>query len=184
MVATAVAPPRGVFGPRFRSRHPLLAQLAAFVLVSGSSTLLYALSYLLLRTWWDTMPANLTALLLSTLMSTEANRRFTFGGSDVHRWRAHLQTVGVVTFYAVYSSAVLLIVHLAIDDPTPLQESAAVAAASVLGGCARFLLLRFWVLSPDDLAEHPTHAVAGSATAPSAPRRPARPQRTPSAPER
>lgn len=161
MVASVGTPPRGFLSPRFRSRHPLLAQLAGFTLVSGSSTLLYALVFLLLRTWWDTTPANLTALVLCTLFSTEANRRLTFGGSDMHRWRAHLQTAGVVAFYAVYSSVVLLLVHLAIDDPTPLQESAAVAAASVLGGCARFLLLRFWVLSPDDdPAEHPTHVVA------------------------
>lgn len=125
------------------------AQLARFVAAGGVGTLVNALVFLTLRTWWDLLPANLTALVVSTLVSTEVNRRFTFSGEQGHRWRAHVQTVGMVAFYAVYSSGVLLGLHAVLDAPTPLIESGAVAAASVLGGAGRFLLLRFWVFDTE-----------------------------------
>jgi len=128
-----------------RERHPLVVQLSRYVVAGGVGTLVNALVFLSLRTWWDLLPANLAALVVSTLVSTEVNRRFTFSGEQGHRWRAHVQTAGMVAFYAVYSSAVLLALHAAVDAPTPLLESVTVAAASVLGGAARFLLLRFWV---------------------------------------
>lgn len=135
--------------PSVRERHPLVVQLSRYVVAGGVGTLVNALLFLVLRTWWELLAANLAALVLSTLVSTEVNRRFTFSGAQGHPWRVHVQTVGMVAFYAVYSSAVLLALHMAVDSPTPLLESATVAAASVLGGAARFLLLRFWVFDAD-----------------------------------
>lgn len=134
--------------PPLRERHPLAVQLSRYVVAGGVGTLVNALVFLSLRSWWELLPANLAALAVSTLVSTEVNRRFTFSGEQGHRWRAHVQTAGMVAFYAVYSSAVLLALHAAVDDPTPLLESVTVAVASVLGGAARFLLLRFWVFDP------------------------------------
>ena len=136
-------------GSSLRERHPVAAQIARYVVAGGVGTLVNALVYLALRTSMELLPANLTALVVSTLVSTEVNRRFTFSGEDVHPWRAHVQTVGMVAFYAVYSSLVLLALHTVVDSPTPLLESATVAAASVLGGAGRFLLLRFWVFEDD-----------------------------------
>jgi putative flippase GtrA len=83
--------------------------------------------------------------VLSTVASTEANRRFTFRGVTTDRAREYVQNAGTVAFYAVYSSAVLLVVETVIRDATALQESVAVAAASVLGGAVRFVVLRNWV---------------------------------------
>ncbi|MBW0116625.1 GtrA family protein [Pseudonocardia abyssalis] len=142
---TAVLDQAAAERPRLRERHPLAVQLSRYVVAGGVGTLVNALLFLLLRTWWDLLAANLAALVLSTLVSTEVNRRFTFSGEQGHAWRAHVQTAGMVVFYAVYSSAVLLALHATVDSPTPLLESVTVAAASVLGGAARFLLLRFWV---------------------------------------
>ncbi len=136
--------------PSFRVRHPLTVQLGRYVVASAVGTGVNALVYLSLRTGWDdAIAANLVALLVSTLVSTEVNRRFTFEGAPVHRWRARVQVAGTVAFYAVYSSAVLLILASLVDDPAPLLEAAAVSAASVLGGAGRFLLLRFWVFPED-----------------------------------
>lgn len=139
MVATAPV------APTFRQRHPLTTQLARYVVAGGVGTLVNALVYITLRNWWELLPANLAALVISTLVSTEVNRRFTFSGEPGHRWRKHVQTVGMVAFYAIYSSMVLLALTAVVDNPTPVLESATVAAASVLGGAGRFLLLRFWV---------------------------------------
>jgi putative flippase GtrA len=134
--------------PPFRERHPLARQLGRYVVAGGVGTGVNAGVYLLLRTGWDAaIAANLVALVVSTLVSTEVNRRFTFDGAHGHPWRAHVQTAGMVGFYAVYSSAVLLALAALVDDPTPLLESAVVSAASVLGGAGRFLLLRFWVFA-------------------------------------
>lgn len=144
MVAIAPQAPPTV-SPTFRERHPLVALLARYMVAGGVGTLVNALVYLTLRSGWDLLPANLAALVVSTLVSTEVNRRFTFEGEPGHRWRKHVQTVGMVAFYAVYSSMVLLALTALVDAPTPLLESATVAAASVFGGAGRFVLLRFWV---------------------------------------
>lgn len=139
---SATAPTRGS-----SRRHPA-AQVVRYLLVAGVSTATNAAVFILLRTSWDMVPANLVALVISTVISTELHRRFTFGSVPTHRWRPHLQTGGTVLFYACYSSAVLLLVHGVVDDPSPLVESVAIAVASVAGGACRFLLLRFWVFEP------------------------------------
>lgn len=146
---TVVAVP-GSFRDRLRLRHPVLVQLARYAVVGGLGTGVNALIFIFLRTWWDAVPANLLALVLSTAVSTEVNRRFTFGADHTHRWRAHVQNGGTVLFYAFYSSTVLLLLGLLVDDATPVQESLAVATASVLGGLGRFLVLRYWVFGADD----------------------------------
>jgi putative flippase GtrA len=146
---------RGVALPR----HPLLVQVARYAVVGGLGTVVNAAIFLVLRTWWDLVPATLLALVLSTAVSTEANRRFTFGGAMAHRWRAHVQVGGTVLFYAGYSSTVLLVLHTLVDGPSPIQETVAIAAASVLGGTCRFLLLRHWVFEPDDPDEEALHGV-------------------------
>ncbi len=135
----------GTWRMRLRARHPLLVQMARYTLVGGLGTLVNALVFLALREWLDAVPANLVALVVSTVVSTEANLRFTFDGEVVHRWRATVQSGGTVLFYAFYSSAVLIVLGAVMAAPTPLEESLAVAAASVLGGLGRFLVLRYWV---------------------------------------
>jgi putative flippase GtrA len=84
------------------------------------------------------------------------NRRFTFDGAAADRAREYLQNAGTVAFYAVYGSVVLLLLEQVVVDPTALQESLAVAGASVVGGLARFVLLRNWVFGGRD--EHTPRA--------------------------
>lgn len=134
-------------------RHPLVVQLWRYVVAGAAGTGVNALTFLLLRTFWDNpLGANLVALLVSTLVSTEVNRRFTFAGAEGPAWRRHAQTAGVVAFYAVYSSAVLMVLAALVENPTPLLETGVVSAASVLGGAARYLLLRYWVFANTDRA--------------------------------
>jgi putative flippase GtrA len=135
---------------RLRLQHPLLVQLVRYAVVGGLGTLVNAVVFLLLRNFLDAVPANLVALVLSTAVSTEANCRFTFGGAAVHRWRATVQSGGTVLFYAFYSSAVLLLLGMVVDSPSPIEETLVVAVASVLGGLGRFLVLRYWVFDADE----------------------------------
>jgi putative flippase GtrA len=128
----------------------VVRQLARYAVVGALGTAASTLLYLVFRIWWDAVPANLAALVLSTVLSTEANRRFTFGGAQVDRVREYVQNAGTVAFYAFYSSAVLLLLDQVVTDPTALQESLVVAGASVVGGLARFVLLRNWVFGGRD----------------------------------
>ena len=147
---------------RMRLHHPLLVQVTHYVVVGGLGTAVNAVAFLLLRTGLEAVPANLVALLVSTAVSTEANRRFTFCGEAVHRWRARVQIGGTVLFYAFYSSAVLLLLELVVDAPTPVEQTVAIAAASVLAGIGRFLVLRYWVFGTDGAPAQRETAGAGT----------------------
>lgn len=140
----AVAGPEGRTDWWSRAR-PMAVQLARYAVIGGSSTALNAGLFLLLRPFLDAVPANLVALTVTTAVSTEANRRFAFGGARAHRLREWVQDVGTVLFYAGYSSGVLLVLHLVDPGATPGQEAAALAIASVAGGLTRYLVLRYWV---------------------------------------
>jgi putative flippase GtrA len=131
---------------RGREAHPLTTQVARYAVVGGLGTVANAVVFLVLRLWWEALPANLVALVLSTLLSTEINRRFTFGSAPpAHPWRNYAQTGVTVAFYAFYSSAVLITLELVVDDPSPWLQTLVISAASVLGGVGRYLVLRFWV---------------------------------------
>lgn len=146
-------------------------QLLRYAVVGGGATALNAALFLLVRPWLDAVPANLLALVLTTAVSTEANRRFAFGGAHAHRLREWVQDVGTVAFYATYTSAVLLGLEWVAVHPTPGEEASAVAVASVAGGLLRFAVLRFWVFDvgegrSGDAAPHPGGAGPCSASSP------------------
>ena len=147
MVALTV-PAVGLPTPRRPRLHPMALQLGRYALVGGVGTGLNVVLFLVARTWLSAVPANVVAIVLSTLVTTEANRRFTFHTGHGRRWRTILQNVGTVVFYAFYGSAVLLLLHAVVESPTALMESTAVAAASVLGGVARFSVMRLWEFAP------------------------------------
>jgi putative flippase GtrA len=130
---------------RLDERFPMLRQLARYALVGGLGTAVNAGVYLALRVTLEPLAANLVALLVSTGVSTEVNRRFTFDGAQARRWRVYVQDAGTVVFYAFYSSAVLLVVDEVFPAVTAPGESVAVALASTLGGLVRFAVLKAWV---------------------------------------
>ena len=144
LTAPAIGPPT----PRRPRLQPTLVQLGRYALVGGLGTGLNVVLFLIARTWLAAVPANVVAIVLSTLVTTEANRRFTFHAPHGRRWRTLLQNAGTMVFYAFYGSAVLLLVNAVVDSPSALVESTAVAAASVLGGLARFSLMRLWEFAP------------------------------------
>jgi putative flippase GtrA len=156
---------------RLGARHPLAVQLARYAVIGGGATALNAALFLLVRPWLDAVPANLVALVLTTAVSTEANRRFAFGGARAHRLREWVQDVGTVAFYATYTSTVLIGLEWILVRPTPAEEATAVALASVAGGLLRFAVLRFWVFDvhggrAGDPIHHPEGAEECSASSP------------------
>lgn len=134
-------------GRRLRP-HPVVVQLLRYMVVGGAGTALNVVLFLVVRLWLSAVPANLVAVVLSTLITTEANRRFTFSAARSRHWRTALQNVGTIAFYATYGALVLVLLDLWVDHPSTLLESAAVAAASIFGGIARFTVLRLWAFAP------------------------------------
>ena len=94
-------------------------QLGIFLVIGICSTLAYALLYLGLRTsmspWW----ANFTALLVTAVLNTAANRRFTFGVRGPEGAVRH-QVQGLVIFAAGLgaTTGMLALVH-AVGTPAP-----------------------------------------------------------------
>jgi putative flippase GtrA len=132
---------------RFRL-HPTLGQLGRYAIVGGAGTSLNVVLFLVARPFLDAVPANVVAIVVSTVATTEANRRFTFSAEGGHRWRTLLQNAGTVVFYAFYGSAVLMLLGAIVGHPTELMESAAIVSASLLGGLARFAVMRRWEFAP------------------------------------
>jgi putative flippase GtrA len=141
--------------------HPTLVQLGRYALIGGVGTGLNVVLFLVARLWLSAVPANVIAIVLSTLVTTEANRRFTFHAGHGHRWRTILQNVGTMAFYAFYGSAVLMLLGAVVDNPSAVIESGAVAAASVLGGAARFSVMRLWEFAPAKREVLPTPTPVG-----------------------
>lgn len=142
--------------------RPLLAQLGRYALVGGAGTSLNVVLFLVARSWVDAVPANFVAIIVSTVATTEANRRFTFGAKGGQHWRTLLQNVGTVVFYAFYGSAVLMALDAVVERPTELMESAAVVAASLLGGLGRFAVMRLWAFAPGHGAQSDRSAAVRS----------------------
>lgn len=151
------------------ARPSTTAQLLRYALVGGGATALNAVLFLVLRIVLDTFTANITALVLSTAASTEASRRFAFGGARAHRLREWVQDAGTVAFYAGYTSVVLVVLHALVDSPTAGEEAIAVAVASLAGGLLRYAVLRFWVFETSHgggAAAHGEDGVPWSTTSP------------------
>jgi glycosyltransferase involved in cell wall biosynthesis/putative flippase GtrA len=143
--------------PAPRSTHPdavlaareggLLWQLAAFGLIGLASTAATAVLYALLRSWSPPLMANLVALVMVSVLNTEANRRLTFARAGVPRHRAHLQCLVVIVLYYALTSGALLMLPVLVARPSRKLEVAVLLAASVLGTAGRFLLFRAWVFT-------------------------------------
>src|SRR5689334_25408576 len=86
----------GLPTPRFLRLRPALVQLGRYALVGGVGTGLNVVLFLVARTWLSAVPANVVAIVLTTLVTTEANRRFTFHAKQGYRRRTILQYVGTI----------------------------------------------------------------------------------------
>ena len=128
-------------------RGRLGMQIGVFLVIGGCSTLAYAVLYLALRTtmtlWW----ANFTALLLTAVANTAANRRFTFGVRGP-RYVVRHQVQGLVVFAAGLgaTSGALWLLH-AVTPAGPAAEVVVLTAANLAVTLLRFVSMRLWVFA-------------------------------------
>lgn len=130
-----------------RPRTHLNWQAACFAVIGLLSTLATVALYAIGRQWWSPLGANLVALTLTTVLSTEANRRLTFAGTRRGVLRVHTQAALVFLGYYALTSLALLAVSSTVPHPSRALEVGVLLAASVFGTAGRFLLLRGWVFA-------------------------------------
>lgn len=141
-------------GHRRRAAEPLnglrghvIGQAAMFTAVGAVTTLANAALYVLLRGTFTAEISNVLSVLVTTVASSVAHRRWVFADRHEHPMRMHLQTFGVLLFYCASNQIALWLLGLAVDDPSSTAEAAAVAAMALFGGTSRFLALRIWVFT-------------------------------------
>jgi putative flippase GtrA len=121
-------------------------QLIRFAVIGIVSTVVYLLLYALLRTGMGPQWANFTALLITAIGNTAANRRLTFGVRGGESAWLH-QAQGLLVFGIGWgvTSGSLALLDAASTRPPRLVELAVLVVANLIATAARFLLLRIWV---------------------------------------
>ncbi|MGY1619251.1 glycosyltransferase [Geodermatophilus sp. SYSU D00691] len=127
----------------------LVTQLLRFAAIGVLSTLAYLLVFVLLRGVVGAQAANLTALLLTAVANTAANRRFTFGirggaGAGVH----HAQGLVVFGLGLALTSGSLAVLHAVAPGASRAAELLLLVAANAVATLLRFVLFRGWVFRP------------------------------------
>ena len=121
----------------------MIGQLVRFGIVGLASTLAYAVLYLLLHSTIGAQAANLTALLLTAVANTAANRAFTFGvrgRTDAARHQLH--GLFVFGFGLVITSGSLFALHRYDASVSKEFELSVLVVANLVATLVRFIALR------------------------------------------
>jgi glycosyltransferase involved in cell wall biosynthesis len=142
IVRTALDDLRGI------ARLLAAARLTRFLAIGVVSTLAYALLFLLLRSPLGVGAANATALALTAVANTQANRHFTFGlRGRTALLRQHAMGAAVYVLTLGLTSGALVVLHALDAHPARHVELAVLIAASVWATVTRFVALRSWVFA-------------------------------------
>ena len=125
----------------------LARQALRFGTIGVISTLAYLALFLLLRSATGAQPANLIALLVTTVANTAANRRYTFGVRGGGHGRHQLQAFAVFALGLALTSGALGLLELASAHPGRGVELAVLVGANLIATAMRFVLLREWVFA-------------------------------------
>ncbi len=144
VVASVPADPWTVRLAERLRQDDVLAQFARFVLVGGSTTLVYALLFIALE-GAGYLVAHLVATAVSTVLANELHRRLTFHAEDRVGWfTAQWEAGGVTVVGLVATSATLgWLDTTAAGEQVALQITAVVLVTAIVG-LLRFVALR-WI---------------------------------------
>ncbi|GAB2641324.1 bifunctional glycosyltransferase family 2/GtrA family protein [Gordonia jinhuaensis] len=137
----------------------MVGQLARFCVIGVISTIAYAVLYLLLHPSMGSQAANFTALLITAVFNTAANRSFTF---RVHGRKGamshHLQGIGVFLFGWALTAGSLAALHAWFPEAGKHVELAVLIIANLVATLTRFVALR-WVFRTHLGSDDPTNGV-------------------------
>jgi putative flippase GtrA len=153
--AAEVVPPAAPWTERLAHRlrqDDVLAQFTRFLLVGGSTTLVYALLFIPFQAL-GYLVAHLIATVASTVLANEMHRRLTFHAEDRVGWfTAQWEASTVAALGLVATSATLGWINTtAAEDQVWLQITAVVTVTAVIG-LLRFIALR-WIFRGPALPE-------------------------------
>ncbi len=137
--------------PRSGAPRSLLRQVVRFGTIGVASTLAYLLLFMMMHAPLGAQTANLVALLLTAVVNTAANRRFTFGvsgGGAVSATRHQFEGLIVFGIALAITSGALAGLHVFVPHAHHLVELSVLVAANLLATAVRFVLLRGWVFHP------------------------------------
>jgi putative flippase GtrA len=127
-------------------RGSVWVQLVLFGTFGVVFNVLYGALYLLLRLGLGPMWANGVALVLSTVSSTAANRRFTFEvRGPRHVVRHHSLGLTLLALGLGVTSGSLWLLEATTEHPTRLAELAVLGLANLAVGLVRFTSFRLWM---------------------------------------
>lgn len=134
-------------------RRPLVGELVRFAAVGLGSTLAYVMLYVGLRTPLGPAGSNLSALAVTTIGNTAANRRLTFGvtGAD-GLIRDHLGGALAFGIALALTTGAIAVLRVAAPTATWQLEVLVLLAASLVATAVRFSVLRRVVRGRLDLA--------------------------------
>lgn len=142
IVPTALADLRGVL------RLRLATPWSRFVLIGIISTLAYAGLYLLWRGPLGAGAANASALAVTAVANTQANRRLTFGlRGRAGLVRQHLAGGLVFALALALTAGALGVLHGLDRNPSRWLEVAVLVSASAFATVTRYVALRSWVFA-------------------------------------
>ena len=135
----------GSLGVR-RSAGSLGTQTVIFAAVGVASTVAYAVLFLLMRHLMPAMAANATALMLTAIANTAANRRYTFGvrGRD-EALRHHVQALIVFGVGLLLTTASLTLLTAVAPGASRWVEVLVLTAANLAVTVMRFVAMRGWI---------------------------------------
>jgi putative flippase GtrA len=142
VVTTAIEDLRGIV------RLLAGARLTRFLGIGVVSTIAYALLFLALRAPLGVAGANATALAVTAVANTQANRHFTFGlrGSSGLLFQ-HAKGAIVYVLTLGMTNGALLVLHVVDARPSRAVELAVLVVASAGATVMRYLALRSWVFA-------------------------------------
>ncbi len=127
----------------------ILAQFARFLLVGGSTTVVYALLFIPF-VGVGYLGAHLGATAVSTVLANEMHRRLTFHAEDRVGWFIAQWEAGGVTVVGLVATSVTLgwLDTTPAGDDVTLQVTAVVTVTAIIG-VLRFVALRWLFHRPD-----------------------------------
>ena len=132
-------------------------QLSRFAVIGVLCTTLYAALFNLwldrVGAWW----ANFFALVVTMLLNTAMNRRWTFERRGRRRLFRNYVEAGVAFLVGLgVSTAALALTRVVLDDPGRVADTLVLLVAGSIATAFRFVLFRSWVFRPDRDRPPPT----------------------------
>jgi putative flippase GtrA len=122
--------------------------IAKFMGIGVLSTLAYALLYVGLAPVLGALGANASALAITAVANTAANRRLTFGVTGREDLaRHHVRGALVFVLTLALTNGALAVLHGLDPDPSRVVQLAVLIAASLTATVTRYVAMRTWVFS-------------------------------------